>query len=299
MMAGAVAGIDHRFDGTLDLLDEARRRFEGIGSVDGAIWTGYWRAATLAEMGDLEAALTEIEEAAKTAAAEGMDGLVKGCPADLIEASTRAEQAELIVAASLARGGPDREALAAAGAALTRARYLTDAHGAQELSARVGLSEALLAALRGEPAAALPRAHEQLEAWRKLGRGNRLILGLVATAKVALLANRPQEALPLVGEAVRLIGEFAWSAPLRDAAEVLAVLSATQDRVAAATLLGAASARAPTHRWRMPIDLTEVSAMLQESLGPDTFADHHGTGEKLSLDEVVALAAATAATVPD
>jgi hypothetical protein len=32
MMAGAVAGIDHRFDGTLDLLSEARQRFEAVGT---------------------------------------------------------------------------------------------------------------------------------------------------------------------------------------------------------------------------------------------------------------------------
>jgi predicted ATPase/DNA-binding SARP family transcriptional activator len=299
MMAGAVAGIDHRFDGTLDLLDEARRRFEAVGSVEGTLWTGYWRAATLAEMGDLEAALTQIEDTAKAAAAEGTDGLVQGCPGDLIEANARAEQAELIVAASLARGGPDREALAAVGTALTRARHLTDAHGAQELSARVGLSEALLAALRGEPATALPRAYEQLDAWRELGRGNRLILGLVATAKVALLANRPREAQPLVSEAVKLIGEFAWSGPLRGAAEVLAVLSVRQDPAAAATLLGAAEAWAPTHRWRMPVDLADVRAMLEATLGAETFAAHHAKGGTLSLDEVVALAAATAATVRD
>jgi predicted ATPase/DNA-binding SARP family transcriptional activator len=299
MMAGAVAGIDHRFDGTLDLLDEARRRFEAVGSVEGTLWTGYWRAATLAELGDLEAALSQIEETATAAAEEGMDGLVEGCPADLIEANARAEQAELIVAASLARGGPDREALASADRALIRARHLTDAHGVKELSARVGLSEALLTALRGEPAAALPQAHEQLDAWRELGRGNRLILGLVATAKVALLASRPREAQPLVSEAVKLIGEFAWSGPLRGAAEVLAVLSATQDPAAATTLLGAAEVWAPTHRWRMPVDLADVRATLEATLGLETFAAHHAKGGTLSLDEVVALGAATAATVRD
>jgi predicted ATPase/DNA-binding SARP family transcriptional activator len=299
LMAGAVAGIDHRFDGTLDLLDEARQRFEAVDSVDGVLWTGYWRAATLAEMGELEAALSQIEETAKAAAAEGTDGFVEGCPADLIEANARAEQAELIVAASVARGGPDREALAAAGTALSRARYLADAHGAQELSARVGLSGVLLAALRGEPAAALPRAHEQLDAWRELGRGNRLILGLVATAKVALLADRPREARSLVSEAVRLIGEFAWSAPLRGAAEVLAVLAHERDPDAAVVLLGAADTRAPTHRWQMPIDLTEVEARLQDALGPETFADRHARGGSLSLDEVVQLGATTAAAVPE
>jgi hypothetical protein len=118
MMAGAVAGIDHRFDGILDLLDEARRRFEAVGSVGGTLWTGYWSAATLAELGDLEAARSQIEETATAAAEEGMDGLVEGCP-----------------------GGPDRDALASADRALIRARHLTDAHGVKELSARVGLSQ--------------------------------------------------------------------------------------------------------------------------------------------------------------
>jgi hypothetical protein len=218
---------------------------------------------------------------------------------DLVEANARAQQAELIVAASVARGGPEREALADAGAALSRARDLARAHGMQELSARVGLTEVLLIALRGEPAAALAQAYQQLDAWRELGRGNRLIVALVAVAKVALLANRPREARPLVSEAVTLIGEFAWSGPLRGAAEVLAVVSATQDPQAAATLLGAAEARPPTHRWRMPIDLTAVRATLEDALGPETFAVHHAKGGTLSLDEVVTLAAATAAAVPD
>lgn len=298
LMAGAVAGIDHRFDDTLDLLTEARRHFESVGSVEGTLWTGYWRAATLAEIGQLETALSEIEQTAKAAADEGLEDLVVGCPAELIEANARAEQAELIVAASLARGGPTPDALADAGRALGRARELVGAHAMQELSARVGLTEVLLEALHGEPAAALPRAREELDAWRQLGRGNRLIVGLVATAKVALLANRPEEARPLVSEAVRLISEFAWSAPLRGAAEVLAVLSAPWDPDVAATLLGAADARAPTHRWRMPADLTQTRRTLEETLGPEAFAARHAEGEALSLDEVVALSDAALNAAP-
>lgn len=289
MMAGAVAGLDHRFDDTLDLLAEARRRFEAVGSVEGALWTGYWRAATLAELGQLETALSQIEQTATAAAADGTDGLVVGCATDLIEANARAEQAELIVAASLARGGPTPNALADAGRALSRARELGQAHAMQELSARVGLTEALLRALHGEPAAALPGAREQLDAWRELGRGNRLILGLVSTAKVALLAHRPEEARPLMSDAIRLIGEFAWAAPLRGAAEVLVVLSTPRDPDVAATLLGAADARAPTHRWRMPADLTQIRQTLNETLGPEAFATRHAEGEAMSLDEVVEL----------
>jgi predicted ATPase/DNA-binding SARP family transcriptional activator len=298
MMSAAVAGIDHRFDGTLSLLEEARERFAAVGSVEGVLWTGYWRSATLAEMGELEAALSQIEETAESASREGANGLAVGCPADLIEANARAQQAELIMAASLVHGWPMPEALADAGRALSRAHELAEAHVMQELSARVGLTEVLLTALRGEPAFALSQAHEQLDAWRKLGRGNRLILGLVATAKVALLAERPLDARPLVSEAVRLIGEFAWSAPLRGAAEVVVVLSETQDPAAAATLLGAAEARAPTHRWRMPIDLADVRTRLRDALGTETFAAHHAEGGAMSLDEVVALASTTVDALP-
>jgi predicted ATPase/DNA-binding SARP family transcriptional activator len=286
MMAGAVAGIDHRFDGTLDLLEEARQRFEAVGNVEGALWTGYWRAATLAEMGELEEALAQIEATSAEASEAGLE---------LVEANARAEHAELIVAAWLARGGPGRDELADAGRALARARDLARAHGMQELSARVGLSETLVTALRGEPAAALTPARAQLDAWRELGRGNRLIVGLVATAKVALLADRPDQARPLVEEAIPLIGEFAWSAPLRGAAEVLVVLSAAHDPEAAATLLGAATARPPTHRWQMPTELTGVRAMLEDTLGPESFAARYGAGAVLNLDEVVRLATATAA----
>jgi predicted ATPase/DNA-binding SARP family transcriptional activator len=290
MMAGAVAGIDHRFDGTLDLLSEARQRFDAVGAVEGTLWTDYWRAATLAEMGELEASLPQIEHVAEAAAHHRLE---------IIEANARAEQAELIVAASLARGGPERDALATAGRALSRAHELAEANGMRELSARVGFSDVLLTALGGDPVAALPRAHEQLTLWRRLGRGNRLILALVVTAKVALLADRPGEARPLVAEAVRLIGEFAWSAPLRGAAEVLAVLSAAEDPAAAATLVGAAESRPPTHRWRLDTDLAPIRAGLETALGRETFALHHARGQAASLDELVTLARATAGAIPD
>ena len=286
MMAGAVAGIDHRFDGTLELLSEARRRFEGVGNVEGTLWTGYWRAATLGEMGELAASLPEIERTADEAARHGLG---------IVEANTRAEQAELIVAASLADGGPDRDALVAAGAALARARELAETNGMKELSARVGFSDVVLTALGGEPEVALSQAYERLDAWRAFGRGNRLILALVATAKIALLADRPDDAQPIAAEAVSLIGECAWPGPLRGAAQVLAELSATRDPEAAATLLGAADARPPTHRWRMFTDLTEVRARLEGTLGREAFVSHHARGRMLDLDEVVTLASETAA----
>jgi predicted ATPase/DNA-binding SARP family transcriptional activator len=285
MMSGAVAGIDHRFEGTLDLLSEARQRFEAVGSVDGVLWTGYWRAATLAEMGELEASLPVIEETAEEASRQRLE---------ILEANARAEQAELIVAVSLSRTGPTREALEAAEAALIRARELGEVNGMQELSARVGFSDVALTALRGEPGVALPQAHQQLQAWRKLGRGNRLILALIVTAKIALLADRPSEAGPLMHEAVRLTGEFAWSAPLRGAAEVLAELAAPQDPETAATLLGVAAARPPTHRWQMFTDVSETRTRLERSLGRETFTAHYARGQTLSLDDVIALASATA-----
>ncbi len=285
MMGAAVAGIDHRFEGTLELLSEAHQRFQIVGHLEGVLWTCYWRAATLGERGELEASLPEIAHAADQAARHGLE---------IVEANCRAEQAELIIAASLAGGDPDPDALAAAEHALTRARHLVQANGMQELSARVAFTEVVLTALGGEPEVALARAAAPLEAWRALGRGNRLILALVAAAKIALLAGQHADARPLADEALRLIGEFAWPGPLRGAAEVLVELSAPQDPEAAATLLGAADARAPTHRWRMSTDLSDVRARLQEALGREAFATHHARGRSLDLDEVVALASATA-----
>jgi predicted ATPase/DNA-binding SARP family transcriptional activator len=282
MMAGAVAGIDHRFEGTLDLLAEAHGRFEAVGSIEGMLWTGYWRAATLGEMGELDAALPVIE---RTVAEAARHDLV------VVEANARAEQTELLVAASLARGSPGREVLAAARTALIRARGLADENGMQELSARVGFSDVVLTALDGEPAAALGMAHERLDDWRAFGRGNRLILALVATARIALLAGRPGAARPLVEEAMGLIAECAWPGPLQGAAEVLAQLSADDEPEVAATLLGAAQARPPTHRWRMSTDLTATCAMLEDVLGHDVFTSRHTEGTQLSLDEVIALAA--------
>jgi predicted ATPase/DNA-binding SARP family transcriptional activator len=283
MMGGAVAGIDHRFDGTLDLLAEARQRFDAAGHVEGRLWTGYWHAATLGEMGELEDALPEISYTADQAARHELQ---------IVEANCRAEQAELIVAASLAAGGPDPDALADAGSALARTRRLVEANGMKELSARVGFTEVVLTALGGEPEKALAQAGQRLDAWRTFGHGNRLILALVATAKIALLADRPADAWPFVSEAVKLIGESAWPGPLRGAVQVLAELSATQDPEAAATLLGAADARPPTHRWRMFSDLTDVRTRLEDTLGRDAFASHHARGQTMALDEVIALASA-------
>lgn len=286
MMGGAVAGIDHRFEGTLDLLSEARQRFDAVGHVEGTLWAGYWRAATLGEMGELDASLPEITHTAEEAARRGLE---------IVEANCRAEQAELIVAASLAAGGPDRDALMDAGRALARALRLVEAIGMEELSARVGFTEVVLTALGGEPEAALAQAGQQLEAWRAFGRGNRLILALIATAKIALLADRSADARPLAAEAVELIEECAWPGPLRDAAQVLVELSAAQDPEAAATLLGAADAWPPTHRWQMSTDLTDVRTRLENELGREAFASHHARGRTLDLDEVVALASATEA----
>jgi predicted ATPase/DNA-binding SARP family transcriptional activator len=286
MMGGAVAGIDHRFEGTLDLLSEARQRFDAVGHVEGRLWTGYWRAATLGEMGELEASLPEIAHTADEAVRHGLE---------IVEANCRAEQAELIVAASLAAGGPDPDALADAGRALARARRLVEANGMKELSARVGFTEVVLTALGGEPEAALAQAGQRLEAWRAFGRGNRLILALVATAKIALLADQAADARPLATEAIKLIGECAWPGPLRSAAQVLVELSETQDPEAAATLLGAADARPPTHRWRMFTDLTDVRTRLEDALGREAFAAHYAKGQTLDLDEAIALAAAIGA----
>jgi hypothetical protein len=164
----------------------------------------------------------------------------------------------------------------------------------RELSARVGFSEVVLTALGGESEVALSQAHQRLDAWRAFGRGNRLILALVATAKIALLADRPGDARPAAVEAVRLIGECAWPGPLRGAAQVLAELSATQHPEAAAMLLGAADARPPTHRWRVFTDLSELRARLEHALGREAFATHHAAGTRLTLDEVVTLATGTA-----
>ena len=281
MMAAAVAGIDHRFEGTLDLLSEADERFERVGSVEGTLWTGYWRAATLGEMGELASSLTVIEHTAEEAARHGQE---------IIEANARAEQTELIVAASLAEGAPDPHELAMARTALTRARELADTHEMQELAARVGFSEVVLTALEGDPDVALSQAHQKLDAWRLFGRGNRLILALVATARIALLAERDADAHRLVSEAAQLIGECAWPGPLRGAAEVGARLCAQADPDTAAALLGAAEARPPTHRWRMSTDLADTRARLQDALGHEAFATRYADGRHMTLDEVVALA---------
>lgn len=148
----------------------------------------------------------------------------------------------------------------------------------------------VLTALEGDPSSALAEAHEQLRNRRVFDRGNRSILALLTTARIALLANHPDDARPLVHEAMRLIAACAWPGSLRGAAEVSARLSAAEDPEAAAKLLAAAEARPPTHRWRMLTDRTATRASLEDALGREAFTAYLDEGAQLSFDEVVTLA---------
>ena len=99
---------------------EVDERFERVGSFEGAPWTGYWRATTLGEMGELASSLPVIEHTAELAGRHWLQ---------IIEANALAEQTELIVAASLAQGAPDPHDLAMARTGLTRARELVTTAG--------------------------------------------------------------------------------------------------------------------------------------------------------------------------
>ena len=99
---------------------EVDERFERVGSFEGAPWTGYWRATTLGEMGELASSLPVIEHTAELAGRHWLQ---------IIEANALAEQTELILAASLAQGAPDPHDLAMARTGLTRARELVTTAG--------------------------------------------------------------------------------------------------------------------------------------------------------------------------
>jgi hypothetical protein len=155
-------------------------------------------------------------------------------------------QGELLVAEALTRGHVGDAAITAADDALQRAGRLAVTHGMQKLTARVALTGVLLDALREDPAGALARAHDQLEVWRRFARGNRLIVGLVATAKVALAAERLDAAVPLVTVALELIGVLAWAGPLRGAAQRAAALVAGARTFARCAVATRAQMRWPT-----------------------------------------------------
>ncbi len=283
LMAGALMSIDQDHDRADALLSEALRRFEALDRADGVAWARYWMAANAAEVGDVDGARRHAREAGDLA--ERVDEPV-------IEAYCRMAQAEMELLLMRPGGGPE-EALAEAVHAFQRAEQLAWERGLEEAQARVLVGKALLVAQAGEPEAALHACLEGLEAWRRFGRGNRLILGLVAAARIAVLAGRHEQALELVDEGIRLLAGIAWTAPLRAALEVLAICAAPTDPVRAARLLGAATAWPPTHRWPVPLDLGPTEQLVADALEPEAEALLRKRGATLDFNEAVALALAS------
>lgn len=123
------------------------------------------------------------------------------------------------------------------------------------------------------------------------------VLGRAALVRAKLRARQgePQEAEPLVHEALRLGREAGDEMGLVDALEALGRLAAEQDSLKEAVRLWAAAESMRLQLgYRFTVDRSkQYSAVAQanESLGPDDFAAAWAEGAKLSVDEALAYAA--------
>lgn len=161
---------------------------------------------------------------------------------------------------------------------------------------RYGIDEGLVRAEHGlallialdDPGAGLRLCERALTGWRRLGYGNRLIVGLICTARVAMLAGAAPTAAALIGEAVEAIAKVGYRQPLGRVVETAAVHALdTGDTASAALLAGAAGCRFLTPRWFVPIDADKRFARAAEA-DPD-WAIGTAAGASMTDDAVMAL----------
>lgn len=246
--AGSVAGLESRSEEALSLLTEALQLFDGLEADEEALWCHHWLGAFAADAG-------RHVEAVRHAA----DGLRLADAADLpVPVVYLANQhAENAMAASLLLPDPALEP--AARASFERAIEVARAHAVEEGLVRAQHGLALLDAGRGDASVSVVRCEAALDRWRQLGSGNRLILGLVCTARVALLADDEPRASALLLEAADQMDKVGWKQPLGRLFETAAVLAVREGRLEdAAVLRGAATARFLTPRWFVPLDAEAV-----------------------------------------
>ncbi len=254
LMAGAVAGLERRFAEAYEHLDRSEACSREVHDREGTLWVAYWRAATLAEEGRLE----EAAALGATAAREAADRDLPDVEANLLAGLAEVIMG-LVVEDPTAPARPEH-----ARRALDRAATLCGQEELEETGARVTMSRALLASFGEDVDEALRRCLEELDEWRVIGRGNRLALALVATARVAVRAGRPGTAGTLLREALDVVDALGWSLPLPLAVEAVVAVGVDTAPAEAAALLEWARGRPPTHRWRVPLDLAPARAALRD-----------------------------------
>lgn len=240
--AGAVAGLEGRSTAAIDHLHQAVSMLEAIDATEEIIWCHMWLGAFAADAEDFAQAV-EYTHLGLSLARD------VGSTTGVVYLANQHGENNIAAAAFLHR--PD---------------FLVDARSALTLaaatSARADIEEGLVRAENGlavldapnDPVTGLAACTNALTTWRRLGRGNRLIISLVSAARVAILADEHATSARWLEEAVDAISTVGWRQAvgrLLEAATVNAVHLGVP--AAAAMLTGASATRFMTPRWHVDI----------------------------------------------
>jgi tetratricopeptide (TPR) repeat protein len=275
--AGAVAGLETRSADAVELLTEAVDLLTELDASGEVVWCHMWLGAFEADQGHFEEAVDHTRIGLELAETIGsMSGVV-------YLANQHGENAMAAARLLPSPGHIDtaRDAFAVAIRSATQRRI-------EEGLVRAEHGLALLGAV-DDPEASLDACQRALEKWRRLGLGNRLILGLVCTARVAVRTGDTDQAVTLLDEAIDAMVKVGWRQPLGRLLETAAVCALmTGDRSDAAVLAGAASAQFPTPRWYVPID-EERRLSAARADDPAGWDEGLAAGRALDEAEVIAL----------
>jgi predicted ATPase/DNA-binding SARP family transcriptional activator len=241
--AGAVAGLESRPAEAVEVLGRAMEVLQGLGDQAETTWCHMWLGAFHADLGDFDLAVGH------TGAGLAIARSIDAAPALVYLANQHAENA---MAAGVLRS--DERYLGIAEETYALAAELAKGHLIDEGWVRALHGQAVMTALE-DPALGLARCQETLVEWRRLGHGNRLIVALVSTARVALRAGEACTSAALLDEAIDVMTHVGWGQPLGRLLETTAVAAVESGSPSTAALLaGAASQRFLTPRWFVPID---------------------------------------------
>ncbi|MGE0729828.1 MAG: hypothetical protein AB7O92_21765 [Acidimicrobiia bacterium] len=275
--SGAFAGLESRSAAAVQLLREAVHVLDAADQPGEVVWCYMWLAAFLSDLGDHAEAVGHSGRGLAVAEQTG----------DAAALTYLANQhGEVAMSAWLLEPAPHRFDVACE--AFDVAARTAAAHGIEEGRVRAAHGAALLTATI-DAEDSIRRCRDALAWWRRLGLGNRLIMGLVGSARVALLAGHHAECDALVVEAATAIGQVGWRQPLGRLLETAAVSARhTGNLPLAARLAGAADARFRTPRWYVPLDEAACLAAAR-ALDPATWEREAAAGRGLTDGEVMAL----------
>jgi len=279
--AGSVAGLESRSSDAIGLLSEAIELLSTLDAANEIVWCRMWLGAFCVDRGEYVAGVEHTRLGLELARS-------RGSPTEIVYLAN--QHGENAMAASSFDADPalGDEARAAFSVAITAA----DEHHIDEGLVRARNGLAVLDA-PDDPSSSLQLSQELLTDWRRLGQGNRLIMSLVAAARVAVLAGDTATMSQLITEALDAIAAVGWRQPLGRLIETSAVAAIHRDDTAvAAVLAGAASNRFLTPRWFVPL-AAEQHYERACSRNPQSWNRDFSHGASMPDTEVIALIRST------